>query len=164
MFMVLPIENWAILYKLFMVMTAVFHPNVQIRKFCIWFSASWVVTGFTKAYYLDGGSWFMMQTVHELITILLVISFLSTMKLTKVIILTQAIFFVGLNTLQWQTLTDWFMPPDRYIWWNMVGFELILFSLWGRHEVLLSIKKHWTFENVTMVYIITLIILLAGNY
>ena len=164
MFFVLPIENWTLLYKLILVVTIIFHPNIMFRKFAFWFSISWMVTGFFKEYYLTGGEWFMMQGVHELITILIAGRLLHNSPLVLYIITSQAMAFLWLNILQFQTITNWFMPPVDYIWWNMLGFELILVSLWFNEEVLVSVKRQWTFENVTMVYIVGWIIYLAGNY
>jgi hypothetical protein len=164
MFIVLPIENWTILYKLILVGTVVFHPNPSFRKFSFWFSLSWMITGFIKEYHLTGSEWFMMQCVHELLTILIVGRFLYNTPIIAYIITTQAVGFLWLNILQFQTITSWFMPPIDYIWWNMVGFEVIILSLWFNEEVLVSVKRQWTFENVTMVYIVGWVIYLSGNY
>lgn len=164
MFIVLPIENWTIIYKLLFLVTVIFHPSLEVRKFAFWFSISWVVTGFMKEYYLDGKYWFMMQSVHELITILIVGRLFSCHPIMKFVITVQATGLLLLNIYQFQTITDWFMEPADYIWWNMIGFELILLSLWFREEVFICIKKRWTFENLTMVYIVGWIVYLAGNY
>ncbi|AHK11425.1 hypothetical protein S140_15 [Shewanella sp. phage 1/40] len=164
MFFILPIENWAIIYKILIIVTIIFHPNMMFRKFAFWFSVSWMITGFFKEYYLSGSEWFMMQAVHELLTLIITGRLLKESPLVRYIVTIQAVGFLGLNILQFQTITDWFMPPVDYIWWNMLGFELILLSLWFNTKVLDSIKRQWTFENVTMVYIIGWVIFLAGNY
>lgn len=164
MFIVLPLENWAILYKMLMVMTMMFHPSINVRKFSAYFFLSWITTGFLKEYYLDGKYWFMMQSVHELITILIAGRLFSCHPIMRFAITVQAVGLFLVNVYQFQTITDWFMKPADYVWWNMVGFEVILFTLWFREEVFTCIKKRWTFENLTMVYIIGWIVCLAGNY
>jgi hypothetical protein len=163
MLAILEWDNWAILYKLLILLTAIFHPNKDVRKFSVYFILSWCATGILKEHYLDGKYWFMMQSVHELITILLTVRLISVCW-TKYLIFTQAIGLLLLNIIQFQTFSDWFMKPEDYIWWNMIGFEVILLSLWWNSEVLSAIKRRWDTHTAILTILASVMIYFAGNY
>jgi hypothetical protein len=156
-------DNWGILYKLIILVTAVFHPNQNVRKFSVYFILSWCVTGMLKEHYLDGKYWFMMQAVHELITIILAGRLISV-DWSRWVIYSQAVGLLILNIMQFQTFSDWFMKPEDYIWWNMIGFELILLSLWWNAEVLSAIKRRWDTQTAILTILAGIMIYFAGNY
>lgn len=164
MLAILSIENWAILYKLAVLFTIMFHTDRRIRSFCLWFLYSWVVTGFIKEYYLHGKYWFMMQAVHELITLLLVGRLLGELKFTKFVISMQAIGLLLLNIYQFQTVTEGFMSPPDYIWWNMIGFEVILFAMWFNTGILKAIRERKETYTVMATVFLGFLIFIAGNY
>ena len=164
MFTVLPWENWAIVYKLLLLVTAVFHTSKNIRVFCSYFILSWCITGLLKEHYFDGSNWFMVQCLHELITLLLAQRLLRPNTAVYYYMHLQALFFLSLNIMQFQTLSDWFMKPEDYIWWNMIGFELILLSLWWNSEVLSAIKRRWTTHTAILTILASVMIYFAGNY
>jgi hypothetical protein len=163
MSLILDIPNWNIIYKILIVFTIVFHKDKGIRNFCFLFSVSLFTTGIIKEYYLDGKYWFMMQSVHELITILLA-GRLINVDWSRWAIYVQSLGLLLLNIMQFQTFSDWFMKPEDYIWWNMIGFEVILISLWWNSEVLSAIKRRWTVPTAILTILASVMIYFAGNY
>ena len=113
MLTLLSIDNWPIIYKLLFVVTVLFHPNIMFRKFAVGFSVSMIITGLLKEYYLEGSHWFMMQTVHELVTILLAGRLLYIVPVAKWLVIAQELLLILLNVYQFQTITDCFVPPDK---------------------------------------------------
>lgn len=156
-------------YKIMLLLTVIFHPKECYRYLAFYCSLVYFIIGNIKLYWFySDNTWFLWQMLSELLVVGLFYYF--TQGITRWVAILTLLLLVFLNLHQYygwykgSLFYDSFLPTVDYIYWNRWGFEVILFTLWFREEVFTCIKKRWTFENLTMVYIIGWIVYLAGNY
>lgn len=161
--------DWSLIYKLSLLLTVIFHPNFEVRRYAFYFLLVWSILGVLRNYLVVGQSWFLYQTFYELLFIGMAFVLLTNCTSRRVIIL-QGFLLLLLNLHQYlgwhkgSIFYDSFLSTHDYIYWNKWGFEIILLMLWMKEEVFSAIKSRWTVNNVIMVYIIGWIVYLAGNY
>lgn len=162
-------EDWSLVYKLSLLLTAIFHPNMNVRKFSLLYVAIWFILGNVRDSLNLTNSWFLYQACYEVLFMVIVLKLLGNNISTRVIVL-QGFLLVGLNLHQYlgwykgDIFYDSFLSTSDYIYWNKWGFEVILLMLWMKEEVFSAIRARWTVNNVIMVYVIGWIVYLAGNY